>query len=269
MKKYNDLELCELYKEHKRLRIVAEIAGCSDETVRRALIKHQIPRVEYITKKPKRKRKPDKNEIDLILSEYYGTELTIIEVGEKFHRSQKTISEIIKKHGTGVKHNERNSIKITDDELITESKTLSCREIAKKHNMSEERVFRRAGKIGVSLKTDMTHNHWKSRSSFYDSSEFDETINLEKVVKKNKGICQICGKPIDWNDIENGHIKRNYPTVDHIIPFSKGGTHTWDNVQLAHMSCNAGKCDRTSEDGYTVKKRGFGRDGSSKCSPKW
>ena len=133
----------------------------------------------------------------------------------------------------------------------------------------EERVFRRAGKIGVSLKTDMTHNHWKSRSSFYDSSEFDETINLEKVVKKNKGICQICGKPIDWNDIENGHIKRNYPTVDHIIPFSKGGTHTWDNVQLAHMSCNAGKCDRTSEDGYTVKKRGFGRDGSSKCSPKW
>lgn len=35
-------------------------------------------------------------------------------------------------------------------------------------------------------------------------------------------------------------------TLDHIIPLSKGGTHTWDNVQLAHMSCNAGKCDRLS-----------------------
>ena len=36
-----------------------------------------------------------------------------------------------------------------------------------------------------------------------------------------------------------------YPTVDHIVPLSKGGTHTWNNVQLAHMACNSGKCDKT------------------------
>ena len=68
------------------------------------------------------------------------------------------------------------------------------------------------------------------------------------VVKKDAktAICQICGKPTDKDDITNGHIGRLYPTLDHIIPLSKGGTHTWDNVQLAHMSCNAGKCDKTS-----------------------
>jgi 5-methylcytosine-specific restriction endonuclease McrA len=33
------------------------------------------------------------------------------------------------------------------------------------------------------------------------------------------------------------------PTVDHIIPLAKGGTHTWDNVQLAHWSCNSDKRD--------------------------
>ena len=50
-------------------------------------------------------------------------------------------------------------------------------------------------------------------------------------------------------DIKNGHIGRHYPTLDHIIPLSKGGSHTWDNVQLAHMGCNAGKCDKEEYNG--------------------
>jgi 5-methylcytosine-specific restriction endonuclease McrA len=34
------------------------------------------------------------------------------------------------------------------------------------------------------------------------------------------------------------------PTVDHIIPLARGGSHTWDNVQLAHHLCNSLKGDR-------------------------
>jgi 5-methylcytosine-specific restriction endonuclease McrA len=33
-------------------------------------------------------------------------------------------------------------------------------------------------------------------------------------------------------------------TLDHIIPLSKGGTHTWDNVRPAHRRCNELKGDR-------------------------
>ena len=33
----------------------------------------------------------------------------------------------------------------------------------------------------------------------------------------------------------------NYPSIDHVIPVSKGGTHTWDNVKLAHRHCNTMK----------------------------
>ncbi|MFC9724785.1 HNH endonuclease [Bacillus cereus] len=29
-----------------------------------------------------------------------------------------------------------------------------------------------------------------------------------------------------------------YPSIEHIIPVSKGGTHTWDNVKLDHRKCN-------------------------------
>jgi len=36
-------------------------------------------------------------------------------------------------------------------------------------------------------------------------------------------------------------------TVEHIIPISKGGTHTWDNVAPAHAKCNFEKGDSLSD----------------------
>ena len=36
----------------------------------------------------------------------------------------------------------------------------------------------------------------------------------------------------------------SYPSIDHIIPVSRGGTHTWDNVQLAHRYCNSIKSNK-------------------------
>lgn len=36
----------------------------------------------------------------------------------------------------------------------------------------------------------------------------------------------------------------NAPTVDHVIPLAKGGTHTYDNVRCAHFMCNCLKSDR-------------------------
>lgn len=246
MKQYDKDILCELYRVHGKLRIVAKIVGCSDETVRRALIKNNIPRVVHKIKKPVRKKGLDPEEIQQILKEYYGTNKTINEICAQFHRAQYVISRIIKENGDGLKENEHNRRKITDQELIEESKILNCREIAKKHGMSEERVFRRARKIGIKIRTDKAGGHWIRRSLFYGSKEFDETITLKSVVDRFNGVCQICGEPIDWNDLKDGHIRRKYPTVDHIIPLSKGGSHTWNNIQLAHMACNAGKCDRTS-----------------------
>lgn len=135
-------------------------------------------------------------------------------------------------------------LKITDEELIEESKTMNGVQIAKRHGMDVGRVYKRAKKLGIYVQVD--GNKWKHRSERYGCTEFDESITLERVMKKYNGICQICGQPVDVNDIHKGHIRKLYPTVDHIIPLSKGGTHTWGNVQLAHMYCNAGKRDKVS-----------------------
>lgn len=64
------------------------------------------------------------------------------------------------------------------------------------------------------------------------------TITLAAVYKRDHGVCWICGQPCDF---EANYNDNNYPSIDHVIPISKGGKDTWDNVRLAHRYCNSKK----------------------------
>lgn len=73
--------------------------------------------------------------------------------------------------------------------------------------------------------------------------EYDKGVTLEKLIERDGLTCRICGLPcLDKNE-------RRSPTdilgatIDHIKPLSTGGTHTWDNVQIAHFLCNVNKRD--------------------------
>lgn len=176
---------------------------------------------------------------------------------EELGVSRETVARAVRRSGIALNGQRDNGQvqpgrKITDEQLkvaTLEGKT--CREIAIDYDMSEERVYRRAKCLGLEIDTQGTGGHWKRRAKRYGCREFDKSITLNAVITKYDGICQICGGRVDSTDIVNGHIGRNYPTVDHIVPLSKGGTHTWDNIQLAHMACNAGKCNKLD---YTVKR---------------
>jgi 5-methylcytosine-specific restriction endonuclease McrA len=73
----------------------------------------------------------------------------------------------------------------------------------------------------------------------------DKDISLEKLYRRDKGICYLCGKECNWDDhkINNDNFIAgpNYPSIDHVKPLSKGGKHSWDNVRLAHFVCNTNK----------------------------
>jgi 5-methylcytosine-specific restriction endonuclease McrA len=56
-------------------------------------------------------------------------------------------------------------------------------------------------------------------------------VNRREVFRRDHHTCQYCGS-----------TKRL--TLDHVIPRSKGGTHTWDNVVTACEKCNSAKGDR-------------------------
>lgn len=51
----------------------------------------------------------------------------------------------------------------------------------------------------------------------------------------------MCGEKVER---DKNPYHEHYPNVEHVIPISKGGTHTWDNVKLAHRKCNWEKGDK-------------------------
>lgn len=59
-------------------------------------------------------------------------------------------------------------------------------------------------------------------------------VNRREVLRRDKQTCQYCGSTQKL-------------TLDHVIPRSKGGKHSWDNVVTACAACNAKKGDRTPQ----------------------
>ena len=82
-----------------------------------------------------------------------------------------------------------------------------------------------------------------------ESNIVDKDITLQKLFDKYEGICYLCGKECDFNDkviTEEGYtiVGKNYPSIEHVIPISKNGLHSWDNVNLAHHYCNTLKSNK-------------------------
>ncbi|MEH2385791.1 MAG: HNH endonuclease [Nostoc sp.] len=57
-------------------------------------------------------------------------------------------------------------------------------------------------------------------------------VNRREVLRRDHHSCQYCGS--------GKHL-----TLDHVMPRSKGGSHTWDNVVAACERCNSRKGDCT------------------------
>ena len=57
-------------------------------------------------------------------------------------------------------------------------------------------------------------------------------VNRREVLRRDRHTCQYCGTTRKL-------------TLDHIIPRSKGGLHTWENVVAACERCNSRKGDRS------------------------
>lgn len=58
------------------------------------------------------------------------------------------------------------------------------------------------------------------------------------VFERDEWICNICSELIDKRLRGNNWMRA---TLDHVIPLSRGGTHTYDNVAAAHWRCNMEK----------------------------
>ncbi|MGH9057018.1 MAG: HNH endonuclease [Acidimicrobiales bacterium] len=67
-------------------------------------------------------------------------------------------------------------------------------------------------------------------------------LNRRAVFARDGNRCQYCGASAE--------------NIDHVIPRSKGGTHSWENVVASCRPCNSRKRDRSLEDsGMRLRRR--------------
>ena len=85
---------------------------------------------------------------------------------------------------------------------------------------------------------------WKKRHAEKRGAPRGEIIYPESIYRRDGWICRVCGEPVD-RTLEWPHVMS--ASLDHRVPIAAGGTHTRDNVQLAHFACNARKGKRLPE----------------------
>lgn len=100
-------------------------------------------------------------------------------------------------------------------------------------------------------KSTVLETHNKYISSARATFALPSVIVIDRVAKKGKtfpcnrnnvfirdhGTCQYCQKK----------LTKGTSTLDHVVPRSKGGGLTWDNIVLCCMACNQKKGSKTLE----------------------
>lgn len=84
--------------------------------------------------------------------------------------------------------------------------------------------------------------HWHTRRARVLGTQ-TEPVDKLVVFERDGWACGLCGGPID-PDVQ--HPDKFSASLDHIVPLSRGGNHTYDNVQAAHLACNSRKSNRTA-----------------------
>lgn len=88
----------------------------------------------------------------------------------------------------------------------------------------------------------------KKDERIYKNGDADTSITLTKLISRDNNTCYICGNECNDTDFKlnkDGYfiVGNTYPSIEHVIPLSKGGLHSWDNVKLACFRCNTLKSD--------------------------
>jgi len=63
-------------------------------------------------------------------------------------------------------------------------------------------------------------------------------LSRKNILLRDRNICQFCGKIFPASDL----------TLDHVVPRSRGGRSSWENLVACCYQCNNHKGDRTPEE---------------------
>ncbi len=104
-----------------------------------------------------------------------------------------------------------------------------------KNNLEKRREIQRLYRLRnidkerIRQKKYSKQRDWNRRAKLHGCVR--EKIDFMLVVRRDKGMCHICGR----------RVLKSQRSLDHIKPLFRGGDHTYANVALAHIKCNQKK----------------------------
>lgn len=109
-------------------------------------------------------------------------------------------------------------------------------------NMHWRRKARAEGRESAPAWDERRKANYHKRRAQKRTTQVEDLEPLD-IYERDIWLCGLCMTPVDsdlsWPDPRSA-------SLDHILPLSKGGTHTYENVQLAHLNCNVSKGNRTA-----------------------
>lgn len=117
------------------------------------------------------------------------------------------------------------------------------------------------GRTVVDAVRDSLRRRWESGAERVRAAGLGgriEEFDVLAVFERDGWLCRVCGGRVPPRITYDGPLS---PSIDHIVPVSAGGDHTYENTALTHQSCNgAVKRERPLERAQAIAKR---RDGST------
>lgn len=118
-----------------------------------------------------------------------------------------------------------------------EQQTYQCKECG--DDFTPEYGERRTAYCSERCQRKYIRRNTKYRRRARMKEQYVEPVSLKKIMERDNYICQLCNEPVDMS--KEGTSDKLAPSLDHIIPLSKGGEHSYANTQLAHHYCNSCK----------------------------
>ena len=94
-------------------------------------------------------------------------------------------------------------------------------------------------------------DHSHRRRARLRGGEVDKGITMVALRKADGDECCFCGITMIFASFPAGSRPAEQATIEHILPISRGGTHTWDNVALSCWRDNISKGAAT--EGWVVR----------------
>jgi 5-methylcytosine-specific restriction endonuclease McrA len=110
-------------------------------------------------------------------------------------------------------------------------------------NMHYKRILRTQGRLPNSPWDERRRNNSHIRRARKLGTQSHGAVRVSDLIARDGLACGICAEPVDPALLYPNPFSRS---VDHIMPIARGGAHTPENCQLAHLRCNVSKGDRVA-----------------------